>query len=120
MVSASFCPVLFLAGAISETSALTRDLAASAGRAAAALADTMVDPAAQRAVGELLVALQAQDRVEQRLARLEAYARALSGAPADDAVLSRALHLDELVTAFRRHRGEVVDVARAMDDDELF
>jgi hypothetical protein len=112
--------VLFLASAISETSALTRDLATSAGRAAAALADTMIDPAAQRAVGDLLVALQTQDRVEQRLARLEAYARELSGATPDDAVLARALHLDELVIAFRRHRGETVDVARAMDEDELF
>lgn len=100
-------PIEFLAAEIGETSRLTRELTAAAGHAIAALAETAANGPERDALHRLIVAVQAQDRVEQRLMRLEAYARALhggaSGATPD--TLRSALVLDELVQSFERHHG---------------
>jgi hypothetical protein len=112
----------FLAGEIAETSRLTRELTGAAGRAIAALAGHEADPATRDALRSLMMALQAQDRVEQRLDRLEAFARAIDPArtAAHDA-LRRALGLDELVRSFERHMGAGrVPAAAAETEIELF
>jgi hypothetical protein len=110
----------FLAGEIAETSRLTRELTGAAGRAIAALAGQERDAATRDALRSLMMALQAQDRVEQRLARLEAFARAIdpARAAAHDA-LRRALGLDELVQSFERHMGGA-PAAAAQTEIELF
>jgi hypothetical protein len=97
-------PIAFLADEIARTSSLTRDLARAAGEAIASLSDQLADPSARAAVDALVAALQVQDRVEQRLARLQAYAHRVDDGSCEDAALEGALHLDELVEAFRRHR----------------
>lgn len=119
------CPIAFLATEIGETSRLTRELTAAAGTAIAALAERATDPADREALHRLMVALQAQDRVEQRLSRLEAYARHLDGTPTADAALDTmrgALVLDELVASFERHMGLQSGTAaeQASEDVELF
>jgi hypothetical protein len=118
------CPIAFLASELAETSRLTTELARSAGGAVESLAAHLPAGADRGAIDRLMVALQAQDRVQQRLARLEAYARAFDGrvaaGVAHDA-LADALQLDELVRAFERHLGRAADAADdSRDDVELF
>lgn len=119
------CPIEFLATEIAETSRLTRELTAAAGTAIAVLAEHASDESDSAALHRLMVALQAQDRVEQRLSRLEAYARQLDATPGVRAALDtleNALVLDELVTAFQKHMGveNVAAVEQASDEVELF
>lgn len=119
--SALKSPIEFLAAEIGETSRLTRELTAAAGHAIAALAERTAKGPERDALHRLIVAVQAQDRVEQRLMRLEAYARALhtdSGHATPDA-LRRALVLDELVQSFERHHGHHRDGSHEVDV-ELF
>jgi hypothetical protein len=99
-------PAEFLAVEIGETSRLTRELTAAAGNAIATLAECAPNGPKRQALHRLMVALQAQDRVEQRLVRLEAFARALDGHLASQgapAALRDSLQLDELLAALDRH-----------------
>lgn len=116
-------PIDFLATEIAETSRLTRELTAAAGNAIAALAERTANGHERQALHRLMVALQAQDRVEQRLMRLEAFARSLGRGTASDiasATLREALQLDELVTAFEHHMNQKpgVDSARPELSDQ--
>lgn len=126
MSQPSSSPLVFLADEIAETSRLTRELTAAAGHAIAALAEQAGDGETRDALHRLMIALQAQDRVEQRLARLGAFAKTLNGGPADLAhgTIRRTLQLDELVSAFERHvaHGDGARGAdrRAEDEVELF
>lgn len=120
-------PLVFLADEIAETSRLTRELTAAAGHAIAALAEQAGDDETRDALHRLMIALQAQDRVEQRLARLGAFAKTLHGTSANLAhgTVRRTLHLDELVAAFERHIARSSGGARAPeqpaeDEVELF
>lgn len=108
MPQPSSSPLAFLADEIAETSRLTRELTAAAGHAIATLAEQAGDDETRDVLHRLMIALQAQDRVEQRLTRLGAFAKTLEG---DSAALAhgtirRTLQLDELVAAFERHIGK--------------
>lgn len=111
-------PIAFLADEIAETSSLTRQLARAAGEAISRLSGELDNPEARAAIDSLVTALQVQDRVEQRLARLKAYAHRIDDGTNEDAALEGALHLDELVEVFRRHR-LASDTATFMGDDEI-
>ena len=119
-------PFAFLADEIAETSRLTRELTAAAGHAIATLAEQTGDEETRHALHRLMIALQAQDRVEQRLSRLGAFAKTLGAGTnglAQD-TMRRTLALDELVAAFERHMGRVAvaggNGSSAQDEVELF
>jgi hypothetical protein len=119
-------PLVFLADEISETSRLTRELTAAAGHAIATLAENAGDDETRDVLHRLMIALQAQDRVEQRLTRLGQLAKTLEGGAVELAhgTICRTLHLDELITAFERHversSGAKTTKQPTQDDVELF
>ncbi len=105
----------FLAEEIRETARLTRFLAQAASHAIETFsgqsgAGAKGENATKLALDNLMMALQSQDRIEQRLSRLADYARRLeepdgfAGLASETA--KKSLVLDELVNAFeQRARG---------------
>jgi len=114
-------PIDFLARELAETSRITRQLSEAASEAVTTLFAQLPAGSERDALARLMLALQAQDRVEQRLDRLVAYTRSLNEPHAAVAreTLARALHLDELVEAFLAHMDGREGAGRG-EDVELF
>lgn len=120
-IAAEPSPIDFLARELAETSRITRQLSEAASEAVTTLFAQLPAGSERDALARLMLALQAQDRVEQRLDRLVAYTRRLDDPHTAVAreTLARALHLDELVEAFVHHMDGREGGGRG-DEIELF
>lgn len=101
--------VRFLADEIRETARLTRFLAQAASHAIQTLHEKPGENATRLAIDNLMLALQSQDRIEQRLSRLADYTRQLEPSGFAEIASETAKHslvLDELVNAFARRTND--------------